>query len=64
MMESAIEFIDSFAPDRRVLLFVLYKHQLDLFAPILKQKYPGYRFWFNRILKCNSFFGRKTCCDL
>lgn len=41
MFKSACEFIDNFAPDRRVLVFVLCKSELDNIASIFRAKYPS-----------------------
>lgn len=40
MFKSACEFIDRVAPDQRVLIFVLYKGELEKLQRIFKAKYP------------------------
>jgi superfamily II DNA helicase RecQ len=41
IFKSACEFTDSFAPDQRVLVFVLYKSELDNIASMFRAKYPS-----------------------
>ena len=41
MFTTACALIDSIAPEHRVLVFVMYKFQLELVEIFLKEKYKG-----------------------